>query len=59
MGLTTHTGRFAAVFLQSIGYRVWEICLDAAFDTACALITPIDMEFHDSNNKAHNYRAFR
>jgi hypothetical protein len=41
-------------FLQSIGYHVWEICLGAAFDATSPRITPIQMEFHDSNNKARN-----
>jgi hypothetical protein len=41
-------------YLQSIGYNVWEICLDAAFVAESAWITPIEMEFHDSNDKAHN-----
>jgi hypothetical protein len=43
-----------SAFLQSIGYRVWEICLDVAFDAASPRITPIQLEFHDSNNKARN-----
>jgi hypothetical protein len=40
------------VFLQS--YRVWEICLDATFDAQSARITPIQLEFHDSKNKAQD-----
>jgi hypothetical protein len=36
---------------QSIGHHVWEICLDAVFDVAGSWITPIQLEFHDSNNK--------
>jgi hypothetical protein len=43
-----------SAFLQSIGYRVWEICLDATLDGQSAQITPIQLEFHDSNNKAQN-----
>ena len=39
-----------SAFLQSIGYRVWEICLDAASER----ITPIQVEFYHSNNKARN-----
>jgi hypothetical protein len=42
------------VFLQSIGYRVWEICLDVAFNAASERITLIQVKFHDSNNKARN-----
>jgi hypothetical protein len=42
------------VFLQSIGYRVWEICLDAAFDVLTDRITLIQIEFQDSNNKPRN-----
>jgi hypothetical protein len=41
-------------FLQSIGYKVWEICLDVGFSAASERITPIQVEFHDSNNKARN-----
>jgi hypothetical protein len=41
-------------YLQSISYQVWEICLDANFDATSDQITPIQMEFHDSNNKAQN-----
>jgi hypothetical protein len=40
-----------SAYLQSIGCRVWEICLDAAFDAESAWITRIEMEFHDSNDK--------
>jgi hypothetical protein len=43
-----------SAFLQSIGYRVWEICLDVAFNAASERITPIQVEFHDSNNKARS-----
>jgi hypothetical protein len=43
-----------STYLQSISYRVWEICLDANFDATSVRITPIQMEFHDSNNKAQN-----
>jgi hypothetical protein len=43
-----------SAYLQSIRYRVWEICLDANFDATSDQITPIQMEFHDSNNKARN-----
>jgi hypothetical protein len=43
-----------SAYLQSISYRVWEICLEADFDAAGDQITPIQMEFHDSNNKARN-----
>jgi hypothetical protein len=43
-----------SAFLQSIGYRVWEICLDAGFDAESPRITPIQLEFHDANNKAQN-----
>jgi hypothetical protein len=42
------------VNLRSISYRVWEICLDANFDATSDRMTPIQMEFHDSNNKARN-----
>jgi hypothetical protein len=40
--------------LHSIGYWVWEICLDAAFDAVSDRFTSIQMEFHDLSNKAHN-----
>jgi hypothetical protein len=30
-----------STFVQSIGYQVWEICLDATFDAQSAWITPI------------------
>jgi hypothetical protein len=43
-----------SAYLRSISYRVWEICLDAIFDATSDQITPIQMEFHDSNNKARN-----
>ena len=43
-----------SAYLQSISYQVWEICLDANFDPTSDQITPIQMEFHDSNNKARN-----
>jgi hypothetical protein len=43
-----------STYLQSISYRVWEICLNADFDAAGDWITLIQMEFHDSNNKARN-----
>jgi hypothetical protein len=43
-----------AAFLQSIGYRVWEICLDVAFNAASEQINLIQVEFHDLNNKACN-----
>jgi hypothetical protein len=43
-----------SAYLQSIGYHVWKICLDASFDVASARITPIETKFHDSNNKACN-----
>jgi hypothetical protein len=43
-----------SAFLQSIGYRVWDICLDAAFNVASARITLIQVEFHDSNEKTRN-----
>jgi hypothetical protein len=43
-----------SAYLQSISYRVWEICLDANFDATSDRITPIQMEFHDSKNKAQN-----
>jgi hypothetical protein len=43
-----------SAYLQSISYRVWQICLDAIFDATSDRITPIQMEFHDSNNKARN-----
>jgi hypothetical protein len=43
-----------SAYLQSISYRVWEICLDAIFDATSDQITPIQMEFHDPNNKARN-----
>jgi hypothetical protein len=55
MGATIHTGRFEmSVFLQSLRYQVLEICLDVAFNAARERITPIQVEFHDSNNKARN-----
>jgi hypothetical protein len=41
-------------YLQSIGYCIWELCLDAAFDVVSAWITSIQMKFHDLNNKARN-----
>jgi hypothetical protein len=43
-----------SAFLQSIGYRVWEICLDVAFNAASERVIPIQVEFHDLNNKARN-----
>jgi hypothetical protein len=43
-----------SAYLQSISYRVWEIFLDVIFDSTSDRITPIQMEFHDSNNKAQN-----
>jgi hypothetical protein len=43
-----------STLLQSIGYKVWEICLDVAFNATSERVTPIQVEFHDSNNKAHN-----
>jgi hypothetical protein len=43
-----------SAYLWSIGYHVWEICLDAVFDAASARIILIEMELHDSNNKARN-----
>ena len=43
-----------SAFLQSIGYHVWEICLDVVFDAASPQITLIWLEFHDTNNKARN-----
>jgi hypothetical protein len=43
-----------SLFLQSIGYRVWDICLDVAFNAASERINPIQVEFHDSNNKDRN-----
>jgi hypothetical protein len=42
------------VFLQSIGYWVWEICLEATFDAYSSSITLIQLEFQDLNNKAQN-----
>jgi hypothetical protein len=41
-------------YLKSIRYKVWEICLDVVFNAASERITPIQVEFHDSNNKACN-----
>jgi hypothetical protein len=41
-------------FLQTIGYQVWEIRLNAKFNVASERITPIQVEFHDSNNKGRN-----
>jgi hypothetical protein len=52
MGRTTKL-RMSA-YLQSIGYKVWETCLDVAFNVASQRITPIQVEFHVSNNKARN-----
>jgi hypothetical protein len=43
-----------SAYLQSISYRVWEIFLDVIFDSTSDRIIPIQMEFHDSNNKARN-----
>jgi hypothetical protein len=43
-----------SAYLQSISYWVWEICLDAIFNATSDRITPILMDFHDSNNKARN-----
>jgi hypothetical protein len=43
-----------STFLQSNGYRVWEICLDVAFNASSERITPIQVEFYDLNNKARN-----
>jgi hypothetical protein len=43
-----------SMYLQSISYLVWEICLDANFDATIDRITPIQMEFHDWNNKSLN-----
>jgi hypothetical protein len=37
-----------------IGYRVWEICLVVAFHATSEQITLIQVEIHDSNNKAHD-----
>jgi hypothetical protein len=52
MGRTTKIHMSA--YLQSIGYKVWETCLDVAFNVASQRITPIQVEFHVSNNKARN-----
>ena len=43
-----------SAYLQSISYRVWEICLDPTFEVQGARIMPLKIEFHDSNNKARN-----
>jgi hypothetical protein len=43
-----------STYLQSIGYIVLEICLDVVFNAVSERITPIQVEFHDSNNKACN-----
>jgi hypothetical protein len=43
-----------SAYLQSIGYKVWEICLDVAFNAASERIIPIQVEFHDLNNKDRN-----
>jgi hypothetical protein len=43
-----------SAYLQSIGDKVLEICLDVVFNAASEQITPIQVEFHDSNNKARN-----
>jgi hypothetical protein len=43
-----------SAYLQTIGYRVWEIYIDDAFNATSDQITPIQMEFIDLNNKARN-----
>jgi hypothetical protein len=44
-----------SAFLQSIGLKpILENCLDAAFNAASERITSVQLEFHDSNNKARN-----
>jgi hypothetical protein len=43
-----------SAYLHIIGYRVWEICLHHACEVQGARITPLRIEFHDLNNKAHN-----
>jgi hypothetical protein len=43
-----------SVYLQSIGYHVWENYLNVSFDAASDQITLIQMEFHDSNNKSQD-----
>jgi hypothetical protein len=34
-----------------ISYKVWEICLDDGFEVEDARMTPLQIEYHDSNNK--------
>jgi hypothetical protein len=43
-----------SAYLHSIGYRVWEICLDHTYEVQGARITPLQIEFHDLNNNSHN-----
>jgi hypothetical protein len=55
MGRTTHTRRFACWHI----FRVLDAAFGRsvsmlAFDAMSAWITPIEMEFHGSNNKARN-----
>lgn len=35
-----------STYLQSIGYQVWEICLDRAYEVHGAQIPPLQIEFH-------------
>lgn len=41
-------------YLQSIGFWVQEICLNHTYEIQNVRITPLQIEFHESNNKAQN-----